>query len=492
MSDELLDKPAARSVDDTLLAAHERVAALLRQHKLVAGFAKSFSDEDDLALESPVVKRTLDALRTTLDQLHPADVAYILEASPLDERLFIWDLVKADRDGEILIETTDAVRLTLIADMETQELVAAAATLDADELADLAPDLPKGVIAEVSRSLSLEDREQLRAAMSYEEGAVGALMDFEMITVRHDVTVGVVFRYLRRLEELPDHTDQLFVVDRQERLLGVLSVNTLLIADDEKLVQDVMTDPPIKLEPHEKAEHAASVFERYDLISAPVMSETKQLVGRVTVAAVLDFIRAAGDQGLRQQVGLKGDEDVFASAWDSFKNRWAWLALNLVTAFVASQVTNVFQGSIQQLVVLAVVMTIVAGLGGNSGNQTLTMIARGIALGQVGPQDSKRLVMKELQLAGINGLLFGGVMGLAFGLLNKSWGLGVVITSAVSLNLMLAALMGVLIPMFQLKRGGDPAKGSSVMLTFFTDTGGFLIFLGLATLFLLRKGSGVA
>ncbi len=489
MPDENLDRPPERSVDDALLDAHTRITTLLRQYKLVAGFARSFSDDDDDAVQSPVVQKSIVQLQVELDKLHPSDIAHILEVLPLDERRFIWDRVKADRDGEILIEVTDSVRDSLIADMETQELIAAAATLDADELADLAPDLPFEVMAEVRKGLTAEEQEQLRSAMSFEEGTVGALMDFEMITVRPDVTVEVVFRYLRRLDELPDHTDQLFVVDRQDKVLGVLSVNALLVTDDDVLVQAIMTQAPTSLEPHENAEHAAAMFERYDLISAPVISESGKLVGRVTVNSVVDFIRAAGEEDIRLQAGLKEDEDIFASAWKSFKNRWQWLALNLVTAFIASQVTTAFAGSIEKLVVLAVVMTIVAGMGGNSGNQTLTMIARAIAMGQVGPADSRRLVMKEMQLAGMNGLLFGGVMGLMFGFMNSSWQLGLVITAAMTLNLMLAAVMGVLVPLFQLRRGGDPAKGSSVMLTFFTDTGGFLIFLGLATLFLIKRGA---
>jgi magnesium transporter len=488
MSDENLDRPPERGVDDALHDAHARVTGLLRQHKLVAGFAQSIDRAGGAgATESPVVRQNLEQLRAELDRLHSADIAYILEVLPLDERLFIWDLVKANRDGDILIEVNDAVRESLIADMETQELVAAASSLDADELADLAPDLPSAVLEEVNRTLSVEDREQLRAAMSYEEGAVGALMDFDMLTVRPDVTIEVVYRYLRRLDTLPDHTDQLFVVDREEKLVGVLPINTLIVTDDDQRVESVMLPPPPALEAHDKAEHAASMFERYDLVTAPVVSASGQLVGRVSVNTVVDFIRAEGDEDLRQQAGLKEDEDVFASAWASFKNRWAWLALNLVTAFVASQVTSMFEGSIEKMVVLAVVLSIVAGIGGNAGNQTLTMIARAIALGQVGPADGRRLVLKEMQLAGINGLLFGGIIGIAFALLYKSAGLGLVITAAMTLNLMLAAVMGVVIPLLQLRRGGDPAKGSSVLLTFFTDTGGFLIFLGLATLFLLKR-----
>jgi magnesium transporter len=488
MPDDLIERPPERSVDDALLEAHSRVAAHMRRYKLLAGFA-ALSDADAVKLDSPVVAQLLAQLQSDLNELHAADIAYILEASPLDERLFIWERVKAERDGDILVEVSDAVRETLIADMETQELVAAAATLDADELADIAPDLPSDVLAAVNKTLTPEEREQLRAAMSYEEGTVGALMDFEMLSVRPDVTVDTVFRYLRRLDELPDHTDQLFVVDRKDHLLGVLSVNTLLVANDDKLVSEVMREAEVKLAPHENAEHAASMFERYDLVSAPVLSESGQLVGRVAVASVVDFIRAAGDEDLRLQAGLKQDEDVFATALTSFKNRWQWLALNLVTAFVASQVTNMFQGSIEQLVILAVVMSIVAGMGGNAGNQTLTMIARAIAMGQVSTKDAKRLVLKEAQLAALNGLLFGSVMGIVFGLMAKSVGLGLVIAAAMTLNLTLAAVMGVLIPLWQLRRGGDPAKGSSVLLTFFTDTGGFLIFLGLATIFLLKRAT---
>jgi len=467
------------------------VTALLRKNRLVEGLvheqAAHTTDRGKADLvENLVVRQNRAALQQKLDRLHPADIAHILEALPLDERIYLWDLVRsAERDGEILVEVSDAVRESLISSMDTDELVAAAETLDADDLAAIADDLPQEVIDDVFQTLPVEEREQLRAAMSFEEDMVGALMDFEDIQVRPDVTLEVVLRYLRRFDELPSQTDQVFVVDRDEKLLGVLPVSTLIVNDPERLVSDVMREPEVKLLQHEKADKAASAFERYDLVSAPVLDTNERLVGRVTVDEVLDFVRARGEEEVLAQAGLREEEDVFASVWKSFQNRWAWLAVNLVTAFVASRVIGVFEGSIEKLVALAALMPIVAGIGGNSGNQTITMIVRAVALGQVTREHADKLVRKELQVALINGLVWGGVMGLVAALLYKDAALGLVMVSAMTLNLGLAALMGVLIPMTMIRFGRDPAVGSSVLITAVTDSGGFFIFLGLATLFLV-------
>jgi len=466
------------------------VTSLLRKHRLVEGLIQdqeASEGHDDAAelVESSVYKKSKAGLQRKLDRLHPADIAYILEALPLDERLYIWDLVKAERDGEILLEVSDAVRESLISSMDTEELVAATEMLEADEIAELAPDLPQEVMDDVFQSLPIAEREQLRAAMSFEDDMVGALMDFEDVTIRADVTLEVVLRYLRRLDELPSQTDQLFVVDRAEKLLGVLPINKLLVTDPEATVESVMQPPVVKLVQHEKAEAAASAFERYDLISAPVVDTNDKLVGRVTVDEVLDFVRERGEDDLLAQAGLKEEEDVFASVWASFRNRWAWLAINLVTAFVASRVIGVFEGSIEKLVALAALMPIVAGIGGNSGNQTITMIVRAAALGQVSVDNAKQLIRKEMTVSLVNGLIWGGVMGLVAAVLYKAVALGLVMVLAMTLNLMLAALMGVLIPMAMLKLNRDPAVGSSVLITAVTDSGGFFIFLGLATLFLL-------
>jgi len=341
------------------------------------------------------------------------------------------------------------------------------------------------VMDDVFQSLPVEEREQLRAAMSFDDDMVGALMDFEDLQVRPDITLEVVLRYLRRFDELPSQTDQLFVVDRGEKLLGVLPLNTLIVNDPETVVESVMRPPPVKLLQHEKADVAASAFERYDLVSAPVVDTNDKLVGRVTVDEVLDFVKERGQEEVLAQAGLREEEDVFASVWKSFRNRWAWLAINLVTAFVASRVIGVFEGSIEKLVALAALMPIVAGIGGNSGNQTTTMIVRAVALGQVTREHAKALIRKELTVSLINGLIWGSVMGLVAMLLYKDVALGLVMVGAMTLNLLLAALMGVLIPMTMLRFGRDPAVGSSVMITAVTDSGGFFIFLGLATLVLL-------
>jgi len=483
-------RPEARErVQDALV----EVTTLLRRHRLVEGLVQEQLEHAPAAvggrsevIESLVTRQNKAQLTRKLDRLHPADIAYILEALPLDERLYIWDLVRAARDGEILLEVSDAVRESLISSMDTEELVAAAGTLDAEEIADLAPDLPQEVMDDVLSGLPLAEREQLRAAMSFDGDMVGALMDFEDLQVRPDVTLEVVLRYLRRFDELPSQTDQLFVVDRHETLLGVLPINRLIVSEPETLVSAVMQPPVVKLLQHEKAGDAASAFERYDLVSAPVVDTNDRLVGRVTVDEILDFVRHKGEGEMLAQAGLEEEEDVFASVWKSFQNRWSWLAINLVTAFIASRVIGAFEGSIAKLVALAALMPIVAGIGGNSGNQTITMIVRAVALGQVSREHASNLFRKEIVVAAINGLVWGGVMGLVAMLLYKDVALGLVMVLAMTLNLMLAALMGVLIPMTLLKFGRDPAVGSSVMITAVTDSGGFFIFLGLATLILIR------
>jgi len=493
MPDTVEEKSAERTERRTnVRRALGEVTALLRKHRLVEGLihdqqASLGGTEPSELAESGVYRRSKAALQRKLDRLHAADIAYVLEALPRDERLYVWDLVRAARDGEILLEVSDAVRESLISSMDTEELVAATETLEADEIAELAPDLPQEVMDDVFQSLPIEEREQLRAAMSFDDDMVGALMDFEDVTIRADITLEVVLRYLRRMDELPSQTDQLFVVDRAEKLLGVLPINKLIVTDPEATVASVMQPPVVKLVQHEKADAAASAFERYDLVSAPVVDTNDKLVGRVTVDEVLDFVRRQGEEDLLAQAGLKEEEDVFASVWASFKNRWAWLAVNLVTAFVASRVIGVFEGSIEKLVALAALMPIVAGIGGNSGNQTITMIVRAIALGQVSREHARKLIRKEMMVSLVNGLVWGGVMGLVSMLLYRDVSLGLVMVLAMTLNLMLAALMGVLIPMTMLKLGRDPALGSSVMITAVTDSGGFFIFLGLATLFLVPR-----
>jgi len=317
--------------------------------------------------------------------------------------------------------------------------------MDADELADLAPELPRDVVHELMEALDSQQRERVRSALSYDEDQVGALMDFEMVTIREDVSLEVVLRYLRRLKELPGHTDKLFVVDYEGILKGVLPIKRLLVNDPEKKVADVMASDPVGFHPDEDAYDAAQAFERYDLISAPVVDKNGKLIGRLTIDEMVDLIREESETEVLNMAGLREEEDIFASVWRSLRNRWAWLAVNLITAFIASRVIGLFEGSIEKLVALAALMPIVAGIGGNSGNQTITMIVRAMALDQVNTGNTSRLMRKELAVALINGVVWGGVIGIVAYLLYDSWSLGVVMTAAMTLNLLLAALMVALI-----------------------------------------------
>ena len=475
----------AKKPQENLQDRLAQVVELLHRHKVVEDLTHRQEGQHHDRVENLVHRQNLAELQRKLDELHSADVAHILEALPLHDRLTVWQLVRAERDGDILLEVSDAVRETLLADMDDHEILAAAREMDADELADLAPELPRDVVHELMESLDAQQRERVRSALSYDEDQVGALMDFEMVTIREDVSLEVVLRYLRRLKELPGHTDKLFVVDYDGILKGVLPIKRLLVNDPDKQVGEVMADDPVTFNPDEDAYDAAQAFERYDLISAPVVDRNGKLIGRLTIDEMVDLIREESESEVLNMAGLREEEDIFASVWKSVGNRWAWLAVNLVTAFVASRVIGLFEGSIEKLVALAALMPIVAGIGGNSGNQSITMIVRAIALDQVGTGNTARLMRKELGVALINGLLWGGVIGVVAGVLYDSWSLGAVMTAAMTLNLLLAALMGVLIPMSLLRLGRDPAMGASVMITAMTDSGGFFIFLGLATLFLL-------
>ena len=325
----------------------------------------------------------------------------------------------------------------------------------------------------------------MQSALSYSEDTVGAIMDFDIVTIREDVTLEVALRYMRRIGSLPDHTDKLFVVDRDDILRGVLPLTKLVVSDLDATVTDVMAEDTVTFHPEDIADEAAKAFERYDLVTVPVVDANNKLVGRITVDAVMDYIREETESDMLSLAGLREEEDFFASVWKSVQNRWAWLAINLVTALVASRVIGVFEGSIEKIVALAALMPIVAGIGGNSGNQTTTMIVRGLALGQVASHNMSSLITKELGVALLNGLIWGGVLALIAYALYGNYQLGLVMMAAMTLNLMLAAMMGVVIPLYMNKFGRDPAVGSSVLITAVTDSGGFLIFLGLATIFLL-------
>ena len=429
-------------------------------------------------------KESLKSLQNLLNNLHSSDVADILEALPLDRRLTIWELVKSENDGDILVEVSDAVRQTLIADMDNTELLAAAEQLDTDEIADIASDLPGDVLNDLLESLDVQNRERLESALSYPDESVGALMDFDIATIRDDITLEVVLNYLRKIKKLPDHTDKLFVVDRFGSILGVLPLERIVVNDSQVKVKDVMATDAVVFKPEDTANEASNAFERYDLVTAPVVDGSRKLLGRLTVDAVMDYIRDETENEKLSMVGLR-EEDMFSTIWKSVQNRWAWLAINLVTALIASRVIGIFEGSIEKIVALAALMPIVAGIGGNSGNQTTTMIVRALALSQVTFSNLRLLMFREIGVALLNGILWGSVLGVFAYLLYGNIQLGYVMTAAMILNLILSAIMGVMIPLVLNRLGKDPAVGSSVLITAMTDSGGFFIFLGLATVVLL-------
>jgi len=439
------------------------------------------------------LKRVLAALeagdtaqvRGILAELHPADIARILEGLPPEPRTTVWAQVDAQHMGEVLLELPEAVRTDLVKLMDDQALVAAAHTLDTDDIADLIPDLSDQVIAEILFALDKQDRQRLDAVLSYPEDTAGGLMNVDAITVRENITLEVVLRYLRRRGELPEHTNQLFVVDRSDRVIGVLSVTKLLTSDARTRVSQVMSREVVKFTALTPDKDVAAAFESYNLISAPVVDENSRLLGRITVDDVVDVIREQADRQVMAPAGLSEDQDIFAPVARSSRRRGIWLGVNLVTAFIASWVIGLFEQTIQQVVALAVLMPIVASMGGNAGTQTLTLVVRGLAVGTISESNARRLLTRELMIGAVNGLVWALVVAAVAVWWYANLVIGAVIAAAMIINLGFAALSGVGIPFLVRRFGVDPALASGVILTTVTDVVGFFAFLGLATLFLV-------
>ncbi|MDO2949157.1 magnesium transporter [Aeromonas simiae] len=432
-----------------------------------------------------VLRERASEIATLVNRLPAADIADAVESLPPDERHALWALVDPDKRARVLVEASETVWESLISDMSDKELLQALATLDIDDQIYLGQSLPRNLMGRLLTTMAPSDRERVREVIRYGKHSVGAMMDFDLVTVRPDVSLGTVQRYLRRRGNMPANTDKLFVTDRRNRLLGELTLATILLHQPHTRVDLVMEHNPVTFDPEENDEAAARTFERDNLLSAAVVDAKGKLMGRLTVEEVVDLVYEESDTDLRRMGGLSEEEDVYAPVGQAVRRRWAWLAINLCTAFVASRVIGMFENTISQLVALAALMPIVAGIGGNTGNQTITMIVRALALQQIQSGSLSFLLLRELGVAFINGLIWGGIMGLVTFLLYQDLALGAVMTLAMMLNLLVAALMGVIIPMAMNRLGRDPALGSSVMITAITDTGGFFIFLGLATVFLL-------
>jgi len=418
--------------------------------------------------------------------LRPAEIAHLLESLPLTQRNVVWELLDEHAAGEVLLEVTDDVRDSLLQEMDLADIVAATEGLEIDDLADLIKDLPRHITWEVIDSLDHQNRERLEAVLPYPEDSAGGLMNLDTVTVRAEVTLDVVMRYLRRLgDRVPDDTDKLFVVNRDGFYLGALALSRLLTHDPDESVAEVMTldIQPIPADWSER--EVANRFEQHDLLSAPVVDAQGRLLGRITIDDVVDVIREEGEHQFMGRAGLSEDEDMFAPVLISARRRALWLGINLLTAFLASWVIRQFESTIDQIVALAVLMPIVASMGGIAGTQTLTLAIRGIALGQLSSNNSRWLMIKELSVGAINGVIWAVVVGVIAGAWFQDTHIALLIATAITINLIFAALAGAALPLLLQKFGIDPALAGGVLLTTVTDVVGFLAFLGLATLFML-------
>ncbi len=437
-------------------------------------------------LSDAVDSGRLGPVRRMVNTLAPAEIGNLLESLPHDKRMVVWGLVDPEDDGEVLVHVGDEVRESLIADMDQDELVAAVEDLDIDDLADLVEDLPDAVIDELLRSMDRENRERLEQVLSYPEDTAGRLMNPDVVTVRADTTVDVVLRFLRLRGELPEHTDHLYVVNRRHQLIGWVALQDLVTHEPGTPINQLIDDELESIHVDDSAEQVARQFSDNDWVSAPVVDDGNVLLGRITVDDVVDIIREQAEHQALGAAGLDEDEDLFSPIRRAVRGRVVWLGVNLMTAFLAASVIGQFDATIEKIVALAVLMPIVAGIGGNAAVQVLTLMVRGIALGQVGASNARILLWKELRVALINGLLIGGLVGLVALLWFRSWPLSLVIAAALVINFCSAALAGVLLPLLLKRMHIDPAVAGTVVVTAVTDVMGFFSFLGLATVILLH------
>jgi len=426
-----------------------------------------------------------DEAKHQIKELHPGEIARLLEAIQPKDRTVIWPGIEISMQGEVLKEVNEDVQSQLIGEMSVEDLVKATEKLDTDDLADIVPNLPESAVHSLLLTLDFKHRERLNKILSYPEDSAGGLMNTDFISVRPDVTIRAVIRYLRLLKEMPVDTDQIFIVDRDFNYLGSLLITTLLTEEPEKIVTSLVNNDaskPINAETDEA--EVALMFEQRNLISAPVIDENNQLVGRITIDDVVDVIRDQAEHSVMSMVGLDEDEDVFAPIFQSSKRRSVWLGVNLITAFIAVYFIGLFEATLQQKIALAILMPVVASMGGIAGTQTLIIVTRGIATGRVTSANIKTLINKEVAVSGLNGIIWSIVIGLITYYWFSDLLLSLVIALAIITNLLVAAFSGAFLPLALTKLKIDPALAGGVILTTITDVIGFVAFLGLAALFI--------
>lgn len=436
------------------------------------------------ALSEAIQSGSFFRVQRMLNAMHPAEIADLIEASPRGRRELIWEMVEAENEGEVLIELSEDVRNSLVEEMDTGEIINAIKDLDYDDMADFLQSLPDALITQTLSGMDRQNRIRLEAVLAYDENSAGGVMDTEMITVRADVSLDVVIRYLRRQENLPSHTDSIIVVNRYDRYLGILPLSTLLTSQPEQLVVDVMETKQQPVQADTPSQQVARLFEDRDLVSAPVVDENHKLIGRITIDDVVDIIREEAEHSVMSMAGLDDEEDLFAPVVISARRRAVWLGTNLMTALLAAWVISQFEATLQSTVALAILMGVIPSMGGVAGTQTLTLVIRGLALGQLGKSNQRSLLNKELLVSLINGVVWAvvifGISTFAF----DNFAIGVVIGLAMIINLLAASGSGVFLPIIMRHLNIDPALAGGVVLTTITDIVGFAAVLGLATLLL--------
>jgi magnesium transporter len=426
---------------------------------------------------------TLNQVRHILNNLSPPDIAHQLETAPPRLRNILWELVDPEISGEVLQELSDDIQMEFLNQMDGAEVASITEGLDVDDIVDILQQLPDRVIPEVLQAMSVQDRQRVESVLTYNEDTAGGLMDTEVITVRPDITVDVVLRYLRRHEELPDITDNLFVVSRNDTFLGTLPLSKMLTSSPSTSVREVMDTEVEAIHVNLTDSDVAQLFQRQDLVSAPVVDDQHRLVGRITIDDVVDVIVEDADHSLLAMAGLSDTEDTFSSISRTAPRRALWLGLNLLTAILASSAISLFEATLEKVVALAILMPIVASMGGVAGSQTLTVVIRGMALGQIERDNLKWLLTKEFAVGALNGMLWAIVMGAIVSVWFGDWTIALVIAAAMAINLVAAAVAGTLLPVMLRSLKIDPALAGSVILTTVTDIVGFVSFLGLATVF---------
>lgn len=472
--------------NDTLQDCLEPIFVLLQKHELVESLAHRQAGSANSLVEQLVHRQHEAELRRKLHSLNPADVAHLLDMLPPKKRLLVWGLVEDLKASACLLELSENSLHQLIEATPDERLKTLLSELEADELAVIAELVPEQLLAEVKAGLELQERDWLETTLNYDEESVGSLMSRDSLVVSSNWSVDQAIASIRQLDELPEQTDQVFIVNEHRLLVGSLPLTSLLRHPGSVILKDIMNTQVVRFLPTTEGQEAALAFERYDLICAPVVDERGRIIGRLTVETIMDFVREQNEHMELAKQGLSARADLLDPIWQGARTRWLWLAINLITAFCATRFIALFSNSIESLVALATLMPIVASIGGNAGQQTAALMVRSLGLDQIHKNNLPLALGKELAVSLINGLIWGSLLGILAAVIYQNVGLGLVLLAAICLNLFIAAVAGIFTPLLINNIGRDPAMGTSVILTFITDSMGFFIFLGLASIWLIK------